>query len=88
MIDPENEYPDNYTGHIRVTFKDGTVKQLDQPHMRGGRREPLTREELIAKFRANIVYGGWPAETGMELLEFCLTIADAPDLSGLAAFRV
>lgn len=88
VIDPENEYPDNYTGHIRVTFKDGTVKQLDQPHMRGGRREPLTREELIAKFRANIVYGGWPAETGMELLEFCLTIADAPDLSGLAAFRV
>jgi 2-methylcitrate dehydratase PrpD len=87
VIDPDNEYPDNYSGHIKVTFKDGHVTELRQPHMRGGRREPLTREELVAKFRANIAYGGWPAELGEELLDFCLTIESAPDLSGLANFR-
>ena len=88
VIDPENEYPDNYTGHIRVTFKDGSVRELRQPHMRGGRKEPLSREELVQKFRANILYGGWPAELGEELLDFCVTLEAAPDLSGLAAFRV
>ncbi len=88
VIDPENEYPVNYTGHIRVTFTDGSVKELDQPHMRGGQREPLTRDELITKFKANIAYGGWDRGLGDELLEFCLTIAEAPDLSGLAKFRV
>lgn len=88
VIDPENEYPDNYSGHIRVTFADGTVTELRQPHMRGGRKEPLTREQLVAKFRANIAYGGWPAEVGEELLDFCLSLAEAPDLSGLANFRV
>jgi len=88
VIDPDNEYPDNYTGHIRVTMKDGSVRELRQPHMRGGRKEPLTREELVTKFRANIAYGGWPAELGEELLDFCITLADAKDLSRLASFRV
>ena len=88
VIDPDNEYPDNYTGHIRVTMKDGSVRELRQPHMRGGRKEPLTREELVTKFRANIAYGGWPAELGEELLDFCITLPDAKDLSKLASFRV
>ena len=88
VIDPDNEYPDNYTGHIRVTFKDGTVRELRQPHMRGGQKEPLTRDELVEKFRGNIAYGGWPAELGEELLDFCTGLEAAPDLSGLARFRV
>ncbi len=88
VIDPDNEYPDNYSGHIRVTFKDGSVRELRQPHMRGGQKEPLTRQELVTKFRANILYGGWPAEVGEELLDFCVTLEGARDLSGLAQFRV
>ncbi len=88
VIDPDNEYPDNYSGHIRVTMKDGAVRELRQPHMRGGRKEPLTREELVTKFRANVAYGGWPAELGEELLDFCVSLPQAKDLSGLAAFRV
>jgi len=88
VIDSDNEYPDNYSGHIHVTFKDGSVRELRQPHMRGGQREPLSREELVDKFRANIAYGGWPFEIGEELLDFCITIETAPDLSRLAQFRV
>ena len=88
VIDPDNEYPINYTGHIRVAFKDGTVRELRQPHMRGGQKEPLTRDELVEKFRGNIAYGGWPAELGEELLDFCTGLEAAPDLSGLARFRV
>ena len=43
-IDPNNPYPDNFTGHIRATLRDGSVIEERQPHMRGGAHEPLSRE--------------------------------------------
>jgi 2-methylcitrate dehydratase PrpD len=58
-IDPDNPYPDEYTGHMRVTLTDGRVLEERQPHLRGGHHEPLTREEIEAKFRANVRFGGW-----------------------------
>jgi 2-methylcitrate dehydratase PrpD len=88
VIDPKNEYPLNYTGHIRVTLRDGSVIELRQPHMRGGKREPLSREELVRKFHGNALYGGWKPTDAQGLLDFCLSIAKQPDLSGLARFRI
>ena len=35
--------PNNFTGHIRATLRDGSVIEERQPHMRGGAHEPLTR---------------------------------------------
>ena len=32
QIDPANEYPGNFTGHLRASLIDGTVKELRQPH--------------------------------------------------------
>jgi 2-methylcitrate dehydratase PrpD len=88
VIDPQNEYPRNYTGHVRATLRDGTVRELRQPHFRGGSHEPLTREELIDKFHANIAHGGWPRKRGERLLEFCLRLGDAgAGLGELQAFR-
>ena len=58
-IDPANPYPDEYTGHVRVTLDDGRVLEERQPYLRGGHHEPLTREEIEAKFRANARFGGW-----------------------------
>ena len=87
VIDPDNEYPDNYSGHIKVTFNNGEVVELRQPHMRGGKREPLSREELIRKFRSNVAYGGWPAGLGEKLLDFCLNIESRNDLGELRQFR-
>jgi 2-methylcitrate dehydratase PrpD len=88
VIDPDNEYPANYSGHVRAVLRDGTVRELRQPHLRGGAREPLSRAELVGKFRANVRYGGWPPSLGEALLTFCLGVDAAPDLSGLQAFRV
>jgi 2-methylcitrate dehydratase PrpD len=42
-IDPNNPYPDNFTGHVRATLRDGSVIEERQPHMRGGAHEPLSR---------------------------------------------
>src|SRR5450432_116144 len=59
VIDPQNPYPNNYTGHLRATMKDGGVIEERQPHMRGGAQEPLARQDVIDKFALNAEHGGW-----------------------------
>ena len=61
VIDPDNPYPNNYTGHIRATLRDGSVVEDRQPYLRGGAQEPLTRQDVIDKFRLNAEHGGWSA---------------------------
>jgi 2-methylcitrate dehydratase PrpD len=58
-IDPDNPYPNAFTGHIRATLNDGTVVEDRQPHFRGGANEPLTRQDIEEKFTLNAKYGGW-----------------------------
>jgi 2-methylcitrate dehydratase PrpD len=59
VIDPQNPYPNNYTGHIRATMKDGSVIEERQPYLRGGAQEPLTRQDVMDKFVLNVRHGGW-----------------------------
>ncbi len=59
VIDPKNPYPKAYTGHVRMTLKDGRVFEERQPHIRGGYQEPLPRAEIEDKFRRNARFGGW-----------------------------
>ncbi len=87
QIDPANAYPRNYSGHITVTMSDGTVHEAEQPHFRGGAKEPLTDQEIRAKFRANTAFGGWSEAQTARLEAYCGSLFEAPDLSGLKAFR-
>jgi 2-methylcitrate dehydratase PrpD len=64
VIDPDNPYPNNYTGHIRATLRDGSVIEERQPHMRGGAQEPLTRQDVTDKFALNAQHGGWSKAQG------------------------
>ena len=64
VIDPQNPYPNSYTGHMRVTLKDGSVIEERQPHLRGGANEPLTRQDVIDKFVLNAAHGGWTKPQG------------------------
>lgn len=80
-IDPENEYPANYTGHIRAVLRDGTVREAFQPCLRGGTRDPLTRADILKKARANLAYGGMNRESAEELLA---TLQDFPRLTTLS----
>jgi len=84
-VDPNNPYPKAYTGHIRMTLKDGRVLEERQPHIRGGMHEPLTRDEIERKFLGNALHGGWSAQRTADLLRALRSLfAGAPDLS---AFR-
>jgi 2-methylcitrate dehydratase PrpD len=59
VIDPQNPYPNSYTGHIRATLNDGSVIEERQPHLRGGAQEPLTRQHVTDKFVLNAAHGDW-----------------------------
>ena len=86
-IDPANAYPASYTAHLTVTLEGGRVIEAEQPHLRGGRYEPLSDEALAAKFAANAAFGGWPADRAAALEQFVADVFDRQDLSGLQAFR-
>lgn len=68
-----------------MTLKDGRVYEERQPHIRGGAQEPLAREEIARKFRANAAFGGWPASLAEEFLAFTGRAFDG--LIDLSAFR-
>jgi 2-methylcitrate dehydratase PrpD len=68
VIDPNNEYPKNFSGHIRATLKNGTVREVRKPHMRGGAREPLSDDEIQSKFLENLKFGGWDTRRSTRLI--------------------
>jgi 2-methylcitrate dehydratase PrpD len=84
VIDPDNSYPNNYTGHIRATLRDGTVVQERQPHLRGGAREPLSRADIEDKFSGNCRHGGWSDARIDAALNLARRLYDGPiDLAPL-----
>jgi 2-methylcitrate dehydratase PrpD len=79
VIDPKNEYPRNFTGHLRATLADGTVREIRRPHMRGGAHAPLSVTEIREKFLANALYGGVSrpdAESMLATFDRAFTIPD------------
>jgi 2-methylcitrate dehydratase PrpD len=86
VIDPDNPYPNNYTGHIAVTLKDGSVIEERQPYLRGGAQEPLTRQDVTDKFRLNAQHGGWSGTQSDATLKLLAGLYDGKiDLSSLRA---
>lgn len=84
VVDPNNPYPKAYTGHVRMTLKDGRVFEERQPHIRGGAQEPLSRAEIEDKFRLNAVFGGWSeAQIAAFLKSVPTMLAGKVDLSRL-----
>jgi 2-methylcitrate dehydratase PrpD len=86
VIDPDNPYPNNYTGHIAATLKDGSVTEERQPYLRGGAQEPLTRQDVTDKFRLNAQHGGWSGTQSDATLNLLAGLYDGKiDLSSLRA---
>ncbi len=84
VIDPHNPYPNNFTGHIRVIMRDGSVIEERQPHMRGGAHEPLSRRDIEDKFVLNARHGSWPEARIAPALACAKRLYDGPlDLKAL-----
>jgi 2-methylcitrate dehydratase PrpD len=84
VVNPNDPYPKAYTGHVRMTLKDGRVLEERQPHIRGGAHEPLTRAEIEDKFRGNCEFGGWSKARAERFLASVPAFFDRPlDLAPL-----
>lgn len=82
-IDPDNPYPDEFIGHVRVVLKNGGTLEERQDHFRGGAHEPLSRADLEEKFRLNCAHGGWPRERADAFLAYAARMFGQPiELSG------
>jgi 2-methylcitrate dehydratase PrpD len=88
VVDPDNPYPKRFTGHVRATLADGSVREARQPHFRGGASEPLTRAEIVEKFRLNCRYGGWDDARAARLLDFARSAFGSEAPLSLSGFGV
>jgi 2-methylcitrate dehydratase PrpD len=88
VINPQDEYPRNFTGHLRATLKDGSQREFRQPHMRGGAHAPLSAAEVEAKFLDNALHGGLRRPLAERLLAASREIFDAPRLEPASEFRL
>jgi 2-methylcitrate dehydratase PrpD len=86
-IDPADEYPRNFSGHLRATLRDGSIREYRQPHMRGGAREPLGDDEVRTKFLDNAVHGGMSRDAAAGLLHATERLLTQPILASLLELR-
>jgi 2-methylcitrate dehydratase PrpD len=87
VVDPNDEYPRNFSGHLRARLADGSEREHRQPHMRGGARAPLTAEEIEAKFMDNVRYGGWSDDRAARFLARSRELFAAASIDTLQEFR-
>ena len=67
-----------------MTLRDGRVVEERQPHIRGGRHEPLSDDELERKFLGNARFGGLDEARAERLPGRLALLFDGPlDLSAL-----
>lgn len=85
IIDPANPYPNQFTGHLRVTLKNGDVHEHRQGYFKGGAEHPLSDDDIQRKFVANCVYGGLTAASAQQMADVMAGLLDKArvDLSGL-----
>jgi len=76
-IDPDNPYPRQFTGHVRATMRNGDVREARQGHFRGGTDEPLAFDDVVKKFRANGLHGGFGVSQLDDTLEHLSRLLDA-----------
>jgi hypothetical protein len=87
-INPDDEYPRNFTGHLRARLTDGSEREFRQPYLRGGERAPLSAAELEMKFRNNARHGGWSPALADRFLGLTRDLFSLSGLDALTEFRV
>ncbi len=82
-INPKDEYPKNYSGKIKIIMKDGITYSSSQECLRGGRRDPLSRTEVIKKFEANLKFANVKSSEIEKLYNFITNIFKSKNLNEL-----
>jgi 2-methylcitrate dehydratase PrpD len=75
-------YPSAFPGGVRITMRGGRVLEAELPHQHGGPENPLSADEVRAKFRENA--GLALPEAAVEALEAAiLSLEQLEDVTGL-----
>jgi 2-methylcitrate dehydratase PrpD len=79
-----DSYPAAFPGGVRITTADGRVVEADLAYQRGGPENPMTADEIRAKFRENaaLALGDGAAEA---LEEAVMSVEERDDVRGLLA---
>lgn len=83
-VDPDSAFPRYYSGEVLVEMKDGRVLRHREAQNRGSDARPLTRDEVIDKFRGNAARAFTGARAG-RVIAAALALDQAISLSELAA---
>ncbi|MEV0688144.1 MmgE/PrpD family protein [Nocardia sp. NPDC050378] len=79
-----SDKPDSFGGGVRVETTDGRVLEHEFRYQRGGAENPLTTDDVLAKFRTNAGYG-LPADEVTALEQATLDLTALRDVSYLDA---
>ena len=82
-INPKDEYPRNYTGKIEIIMKDGIIYSSSQECLRGGKRDPLSTNEVKKKFEANLKFANVKSSEIEKLYDFIKNIFKSKNLNDL-----
>lgn len=83
-INPNDEYPKNYSGNIKIFKKNGDILSANQPCLRGGKKDPLSFEEVRQKFHANLNFAGIKKDEIAKLNSFVENIFKTKDFKSLS----
>jgi 2-methylcitrate dehydratase PrpD len=75
-------YPAAFPGGVRIRLRDGRVLEAELPHQRGGPENPLSADEVRAKFRENSLLACGEEYVGA-LEESILRLEELDDVRGL-----
>lgn len=78
VIDPQNPYPKQFTGHVKVFLKNGDTRVAEQGFFRGGRDAPMSMVDLEKKFLANCTFGQFSDEQSQASLALLKGVFKAP----------
>ncbi len=80
-VDPANPYPKQFTGHLKVTLKDGRVFEHRQGFFKGGVEHPLSDDDIRHKFFANCAHGELKRGAAEKLAAQLHHLFDAPRIT-------
>jgi 2-methylcitrate dehydratase PrpD len=72
-------YPAAFPGGVRIRLRDGRVLEADFPHQLGAPANPMSRQQVLEKFRENAALAGG----GFDHLEEILALEEVADVRGL-----
>jgi 2-methylcitrate dehydratase PrpD len=84
-IDPDDEYPKNYSGTLVVETEEGQIIEK-QACLRGGKKQPLVFKDIDQKFNDNLSFGKLNNDETKKLNIFIESFFDKPDYSKINLF--